>query len=88
MAGAAVVAIGIMGPRDIINSGVTGILVNEDENEFARACNRLLQDDDERQRIGKAAYEWARSQTSQASTKKLLDIYSDCIRRKAATSVT
>jgi len=85
MAGAAVVAIGIMGPRDIINSGVTGILVNEDENEFARACNRLLQDDDERQRIGKAAYEWARSQTSQASTKKLLDIYSDCIRLKAAS---
>ena len=79
MAGAAVVAVGIMGPRDIITSGETGILVGEDENEFARACNRLLQDGNERQRIGMAAHEWARSQSSQVSTKKLLDIYSHCM---------
>jgi 1,2-diacylglycerol 3-alpha-glucosyltransferase len=81
MAGAAVVAVGIMGPRDIITSGETGILVGEDENEFARACNRLLQDDNERQRIGMAAHEWARSQSSQVSTKRLLDIYSHCMCR-------
>jgi len=79
MAGAAVVAVGIMGPRDIITSGETGILVGEDENEFARACNRLLQDGNERQRIGMAAREWARSQNSQVSTKRLLDIYSRCV---------
>ncbi|MBM2825668.1 MAG: hypothetical protein HW402_1332 [Dehalococcoidales bacterium] len=79
MAGAAVVAIGIMGPRDIIKSGETGILVGEDENEFAQACDRLLQDDNERQRIGMAAHEWARSQSSQVSTKRLLDIYSHCM---------
>ncbi|MDO8568457.1 MAG: glycosyltransferase [Dehalococcoidales bacterium] len=78
MAGAAVVAVGIMGPRDIITSGETGILVGEDENEFALACNRLLQDGNERQRIGMAAHEWARSQSSQVSTKRLLDIYSRC----------
>ena len=81
MAGAAVVAVGIMGPRDIITSGETGILVGEDENEFARACNRLLQDDNERQRIGMAAHEWARSQSSQVSTKRLLEIYSHCMCR-------
>jgi 1,2-diacylglycerol 3-alpha-glucosyltransferase len=79
MAGAAVVAVGIMGPRDIITSGVTGILVGEDENEFAQACNRLLQDDNERQRIGMAARKWAHSQSSQVSTGKLLDIYSRCM---------
>ncbi|MBI2853173.1 MAG: glycosyltransferase [Chloroflexi bacterium] len=79
MAGAAVVAIGIMGPRDIITSGETGILVGEDENEFAEACARLLRDDGERQRIGMAARKWARSQSSQVSTRKLLDIYSNCI---------
>ena len=88
MAGAAVVAIGIMGPRDIITSGETGILVGEDENEFALACNRLLQDDDERQRIGKAAHEWVRSQTSQVSTKKLLDIYAQFMLQKSTESVT
>ncbi len=79
MAGAAVVAVGIMGPRDIITSGETGILVGEDETEFARACNRLLQDDNERQRIGMAARKWARLQSSQVSTRRLLDIYSRCI---------
>ena len=76
MAGAAVVAVGIMGPRDIITSGETGILVGEDENEFAQACNRLLLDEGERQRLGMAARKWARSQSSQVSTRKLLDIYS------------
>jgi len=79
MAGAAVVAVGIMGPRDIITSGETGILVGEDENEFARACNRLLEDDAERQRIGMAARQWACSQSSQVSIRRLLDIYSRCI---------
>ena len=88
MAGAAVVAVGIMGPRDIITSGETGILVGEDENEFARACNRLLQNDIERQRIGMAAREWAHLQSSQVSTKKLLDIYAHCIRQKPVESVT
>ena len=88
MAGAAVVAVGIMGPRDIITSGVTGILVGEDENEFAQACNRLLQDDNERQRLGKAAHEWARSQSSQVSTRRLLDIYSLCMSGREVKSGT
>ncbi|MFC1919114.1 glycosyltransferase [Chloroflexota bacterium] len=86
MAGAAVVAVGIMGPKDIITSGETGILVGEDENEFAQVCNRLLQDDNERQRIGMAAHEWARSQTSQVSTKRLLDIYSRCLCKSRSNS--
>jgi len=81
MAGAAVVAVGIMGPRDIITSGETGILVGEYENEFAQACNRLLLDEKERQRLGMAAQKWARSQSSQVSTRKLLDIYSHYIKK-------
>ena len=79
MAGAAVVAVGIMGPLDIIASEETGILVSEDEDEFARACYRLLEDAKERQRIGMAAQRWARSQSSQVSTRKLLEIYLGCI---------
>ncbi|MFH1032001.1 MAG: glycosyltransferase family 4 protein [Chloroflexota bacterium] len=88
MAGVAVVAVGMMGPLDIITSGETGILVGEDENEFAQACNKLLQNNNERQRIGIAAREWARSQSSQVSTKRLLDIYSRCTLQKPAESLT
>jgi glycosyltransferase involved in cell wall biosynthesis len=79
MAGAAAVAIGIMGPRDIISSGETGLLVDEDENEFAAACNRLLENESERQRLGAAARKWAHSQSAQVSTRKLLEIYSTCL---------
>ena len=79
MAGAAVVAVAKMGPMDIIASGETGILVREDENEFAEACYRLLQDENERQKIGMAARAWARSKSSRVSTRKLLGIYSDCM---------
>ena len=86
MAGAAVVAVGIMGPLDIISSGETGILAGEDEDEFAQACNRLLLDEKERQRLGMAAQKWARSQSSQVSTRKLLDIYSHYIKKKLEKS--
>jgi len=78
MAGAAVVAVGIMGPKDIITPGETGILVEENEDDFAQACYRLLQDEKERQRLGTAARNWARSHSSQVSTKETLEIYYRC----------
>ena len=79
MAGATVVAVGVMGPLDIISSGETGVLVKEDEDEFARACCVLLEDPKERQRLGIAAREWAISQSSQVSTGKLFEIYRSCV---------
>lgn len=81
MAGAAVVAVKAMGPQDMIASGETGILVAEREDEFAQACLRLLQNGSERQKMGEAARQWARANSSQASTKKLLEIYSSFVRK-------
>ncbi|MFH1639925.1 MAG: glycosyltransferase [Chloroflexota bacterium] len=78
MAGAAVVAVGAMGPLDTIIPGKTGILVREDEEEFAEACCCLLQDKDTRQEIGKAAQKWAQTKSSRVSTKRLLEIYASC----------
>jgi glycosyltransferase involved in cell wall biosynthesis len=75
MAGSPVVAIGKMGVLDIVHHEKTGVLVEEDEDEFARACHRLLEDEAERKKMGKAAHKWACSQTAQASTGKLLEIY-------------
>jgi 1,2-diacylglycerol 3-alpha-glucosyltransferase len=82
MAGAAVVAVNVMGPVDAINSGETGILVNADEDEFAGACLKLLENDGERRRIGAAAREWALTHTSQHSMEKLLEIYRQYIGEK------
>ena len=78
MAGAAVVAVGIMGPKDVITPGETGILVEEKEDDFAQACYRLLQDEKERQRLGTAARNWARLHSSQVSIKETLEIYYRC----------
>ncbi|MFW6056304.1 MAG: glycosyltransferase, partial [Chloroflexota bacterium] len=75
MAGSPVVAVGRMGVLDIIQPGETGILVEEDEEEFARACLRLLDDRVERERMGRAATAWARRYSAQASTERLLQIY-------------
>ena len=50
-------------------------VVKENEDEFAEACYRLLEDKTERERLGKAAQQWACSQGARASTHKLLDIY-------------
>lgn len=75
MAGLPPVAIGAMGVLDLVSSGETGLLVNEDEAEFARACLRLLEDEQERRRLGEAARRWAEGRTARASTEKLLEIY-------------
>jgi glycosyltransferase involved in cell wall biosynthesis len=75
MAGSPVIAIGKMGVLDVVHSGETGILVEENEDEFAQACHRLLENRVERKKMGKAAHKWACSQTAQASTRKLFEIY-------------
>jgi 1,2-diacylglycerol 3-alpha-glucosyltransferase len=82
MAGSTVVAVGKMGVLDIVQHEETGILVKENEDEFAQACYRLLEDKTERERLGKAAQQWACSQGSRASTHKLLEIYSTATRDK------
>jgi len=75
MAGSTVVAVGEMGVLDIVQHGETGILVKDNEDEFAWACSRLLEDKTERERLGKAAQQWACSQGARTSTRKLLEIY-------------
>ena len=88
MAGSPVVAIGEMGVLDIVHHQETGILVEENEDEFARACHRLLEDKAEREKLGKAAHKWACSQTAQVSTRKLLEIYLAPTARKSAAKIT
>ena len=88
MAGSPVIAIGKMGVLDVVQPGKTGILVEENEDEFARSCYRLLEDKTEREKLGRAAQKWAYSQTARASTLKLLEIYLAAIARKSAAKVT
>ena len=64
MAGSPVVAIGRMGVLDIVHHEETGIMVEESEDEFAWACIRLLEDKEEREKLGRNAQKWAYSQSA------------------------
>lgn len=80
MAGTPAVAVGKMGVLDVVTSGESGILVEEDEEMFASACNSLLQDEKKRQRLAEAAQRQARSHGADASTMRLLEIYEEARR--------
>jgi len=87
MAGTPPVALGEMGVLDVVASGERGLLVGEDEEEFARACQRLLEDREEREKLGAAAQRWARSQSARASTERLLEIYGEVKRCRGRGAV-
>jgi len=78
MSGTSVVAIGVLGPKDLISHDETGILVRDDEEEFAQACYKLLLDESKRQRLGASARKWAMENNSKTSVEKLLEIYLRC----------
>lgn len=88
MAGLPPVAVGMMGVLDVVTPGETGLLVGEDEEEFARACLVLLQDGPERRRLGEAARRWALAQSARASTSRLLEIYRAVRRERSAEQVS
>lgn len=88
MAGTPAVAVNKMGPVDIIKNGETGFLVNENADEFAGACLKILEDHALRQKMGDAAREWARAHSAQASTQRLVEIYNECLNRKGTIPET
>ncbi len=84
MAGVPPVALGAMGVADLVESGKTGILVDEDEETFAQACLRLLDDEPARRTLGQAAQAWATAHDAQASTARLLEVYQALRKAKPA----
>ncbi len=82
MAGLPVVAVGAMGPLDIVTSGETGLLVGENEEEFASACHTLLADETRRRRLSEAARHWATARSARVSTAQLLHIYEEAKARQ------
>jgi len=61
------------GPSEMIDNGVTGVLVrNGDVAELARELARLFADDEERKRLGKAAHEAMKQFTAPAIVSRWL----------------
>lgn len=79
MGGLPVVALARMGTLDLVLPGETGLLVEENEGEFAQACLQLLEDVERRTRMAWAAREYARSRSAAACTAELLKIYGSAL---------
>lgn len=70
-----VVAIDAMGPRDIIEDGISGFLTEKSEVAFTGALGKLLTDDRLRARFSAAALTRAREFSLEKTTDRLLTIY-------------
>jgi GalNAc-alpha-(1->4)-GalNAc-alpha-(1->3)-diNAcBac-PP-undecaprenol alpha-1,4-N-acetyl-D-galactosaminyltransferase len=64
------------GPRDIINDGINGILVaNEDVTSLAEAMDRLMGSEVERNRLAERAFEV----TSRFALEKIMELWEDAL---------
>ncbi len=78
-AGLPVVAVGEMGALEAVQDGVTGILTPEDEDAFAQAVLKLLQDEALYSKMSRAAREISERNSVQRSAERLLEIYDELI---------
>ncbi len=78
-AGLPVVAIGAMGALEAVEHGVTGLLLPEDEEEFASAMVELLRDGERLGAMRHAARAQAERMSLQRSLEELLRIYQHLI---------
>ncbi len=74
-AGLPVVALDLLGPKDMVRSGRNGYLVPPDEQAFADKLRLLLADDALRQRMSAAAIEDARCFSVEVTAARLLGVY-------------
>lgn len=82
--GLPVVAIGAMGALEAVDHGVNGLLLKEDEDEFARAVVQLLGDEKRMAQMRSAAIERAEKTSIQHSLETLLGLYHQLIDARRA----
>ncbi len=86
MAGIPPVAVDAPGVRDMVRSGVDGVLVPEDEEVFASCCEELLGDPERRRQLGLAARAHAQEFSAQAYVDRLIALYQDLLRNRSRIS--
>jgi len=81
--GLPVVAIGEMGALEAVHHDKTGILVEEDEDQFARAALDLVNDEARFQVFAERSLVAAKDLSIQSSITTLLEIYNEMISKRA-----
>ncbi|RLE39697.1 glycosyltransferase family 4 protein [Candidatus Acetothermia bacterium] len=69
------VAIGEMGVLDVVEDGVSGLLVPEDEEKFAQTVLSLMDDPARYRKLQEGALKRAKELSVQNATQKLIEIY-------------
>jgi glycosyltransferase involved in cell wall biosynthesis len=87
LVGRAVVASDVGGLRDVVQHGVTGLVVPPgDPGALAAALDNLLDNPELRRRMGEAARLQARKFEAAALAPRVIEIFEDVLRRRAARS--
>lgn len=86
ISGLPVVAVGATGVLDQVLDGASGFLTGENEEEFGKAVERILNDEEMRKRFSENARKIAlENYTSEICAKKMLDLYGKVIEGKKQT---
>jgi len=79
--GTAVLGTRDCGAEDAIRDGVTGLLAAQDTSSVEAALGRMLDDDDERERMASAGPAEARRRSWRDNAKRVLELYREAMRR-------
>ncbi len=82
MSGTPVIGINKMGIKNVISNGVSGVLTNEDINEYSEAVINLLSNNKKRAELSKTSKEYGQDYSFIKTGKKLEAIYTSLIKNK------
>lgn len=77
-----VVAIGIMGTKDVMQGDNGGFMVNDDLEEFTERIYQLLTDEKLYAQKSEEAYRYAMNWTTDKQILKILDVYEKCLEKR------
>ncbi|HAS00156.1 MAG: Glycosyl transferase group 1 [Candidatus Moranbacteria bacterium GW2011_GWC2_37_73] len=81
--GVPIVAVSATGVKDLITNQINGLLVKENEVDFANAVERLINDNDIRRKFSENAKKIAKENyTASICAKKMLEVYQKTIEQK------
>ena len=85
-AGIPAVAVGIMGPTDLIKDGVDGYLTSFNNYEFSAKIEKLLDDENLRKQMGEKAREGVKKFSTQNCALRMEELYAKAIRAASHNS--
>jgi glycosyltransferase involved in cell wall biosynthesis len=76
------VAVGALGVLDVVQDGVNGILVPEDEEVFVEKALSVMRDEETYSRLQQGALASAEELSTKNSTLRLLQVFDECLNKQ------